>query len=367
MPAPPVFDERTFYLREFRGRTLAIALPHLDEDEGRAVVATLDELAKGEVRVVLLGGEGTHLTALGATEVVDAAAPRFEGAVWRGLRDHGRIGVRVASGPDGELEAAALLPIARSLGLFKLVWLHREGGLRTRDGERQSFIHLDELHGLVDDDGAGLVTRERLPLWHAIMRMIDAGLPAVNVCAPAGLGDELFTYAGSGTLFTRENYLSARRLGVDDYDAAADLIRRGVEEGYLAPRDDAAIDRVLAAGIGAFVEDRHLAGIGALLVSEHERAGEIASLYTLTRFLGEGVGPVLLEFAAREAWGRGLERIFACTTSERVGAFFERNGYRRVAPETLPPEKWVDYAAERRDRVLCFELRPTVVAGGSAG
>ena len=57
--------------------------------------------------------------------------------------------------------------------------------------------------------------------------MLEAGLPAVNICSAEGLAEELFTYAGSGTLFTRDRYMSVRRLGIDDFDAAHDLIHRG--------------------------------------------------------------------------------------------------------------------------------------------
>jgi hypothetical protein len=59
-----------------------------------------------------------------------------------------------------------------------------------------------------------------------------------------GLADELFTYGGSGTIFTRERYVVVRRLCLDDYDAADDLIARGVAEGFLAPRSPDEIERV---------------------------------------------------------------------------------------------------------------------------
>jgi amino-acid N-acetyltransferase len=145
-----------------------------------------------------------------------------------------------------------------------------------------------------------------------------------------------------------------RALGVDDFDAAHDLLRRGVEEGYLAPRDEAEVDALLASGFGAFVEGRDLAGIGSLLPSLDGKGAEIAGLYTLTRFLGEGVGFSLVAHALAEAEARALSYVFACTVSERVGAFFERNGFRAVAPDALPAEKWRDYDPERRARVHCY-------------
>jgi N-acetylglutamate synthase-like GNAT family acetyltransferase len=214
-------------------------------------------------------------------------------------------------------------------------------------------VHRAELAELLADPKR-LGSVQRLRLWREIADMLDAGLPAINVCAPEGLGDELFTYAGSGTLFTRDRYVTVRPLGVDDFDAAHDLLRRGVEEGYLAPRDEAEVDALLAAGFGAFVEGRDLAGIGSLLPSLDGRGAEIAGLYTLTRFLGEGVGFSLVAYALTEAEHRALRYVFACTVSERVGAFFERNGFESVDAIELPEAKWRDYDPERRDRLRCY-------------
>jgi N-acetylglutamate synthase-like GNAT family acetyltransferase len=249
--------------------------------------------------------------------------------------------------------------VALRLGLFKLVWIDAGGGLRGSSGRRLSFVHLDQLRSLRARRGP-LSRDPRRALWREVEAMLDAGVPAVNVCALDGLEDELLTYAGSGTLFSRERYVTVRRLGVDDFDAAYDLLLRGVEEGYLAPRSPEEIDAVLATGFGAFVEGRHLAGIGALLMRPGERCAEIASLYTLTRFLGEGVGTHLVAFALARARELDLDFIYACTTSERVGAFFERNGLHRVGHDSIPPSKWEGYDTERRTRVLCYraELQP---------
>jgi N-acetylglutamate synthase-like GNAT family acetyltransferase len=239
------------------------------------------------------------------------------------------------------------------LGISKLVWLDPEGGLRRRDGRRDSFIDLEELRGMLRD-GACDESPPRVALLGEIESALAAGLPAVNLCSAEGLGDELFSYAGSGTLFTRERYIRVRRLTLDDFDAANDLVTRGVAEGYLAPRSPEEVERVLASGFGAFVEGHHLAGIGALLGHEGDAVGEIASLYTLTRFLGEGVGGHLVSFAVAQARERGCRYVFACTTSDRVATFFEREGFERAPGEAIPPEKWHGYDPARRSRVACL-------------
>jgi N-acetylglutamate synthase-like GNAT family acetyltransferase len=347
------FTEKSFYLTEFRDRTLAIAAPSHAIASWAPLEPVLKELEANRTDVVLCCDDARALARVPATPVLPVPALRLEGVVWRALRGAPRVGLAV-EGADSF--AAAVREIAVRLRVSKLVWLDRAGGLREGRSARQSFVDLDELTALV---AAGLPGEppERLALLREIERGLRDGLGAVNLCAAEGLADELFTYAGSGTLFTRERYVDVRPLGIDDFDAADDLIARGVAEGYLAPRSPEQLDQVFACGVGAFVEGRHLAGIGALLLYPAARAGEIASLYTLTRFLGEGVGGSLVGFACARASELGLSCVYACTTSERVGAFFERNGFREVAKEEIPEAKWRSYDPERLSRVRCYLRR----------
>lgn len=336
------FSEKAFYLREFRGRTILFAVSAEDLAAAEPLAELLGELFANAVRCVVLANEPAGLEKLLGAAPLEASSARLPGEAWRRLRERPGIGVVAADGPLGPLARGAAL----RLGATKLVMLDPAGGWVRPTGGRASFVSLAELRG-----GIAGPRQERL---EEIRALLEAGLPAVNLCSQAGLADELFSYAGSGTLFTRERYVDVRRLGLDDFDAAADLIARGVEEGYLAARSPAQVDAVLAAGFGAFVEGVHLAGIGALVPHADGRSAEIGSLYTLTRFLGEGVGGHLVGFALAEAARAGIARVFACTTSERVAAFFERNGFGRVSPDELPAEKWRAYDPERRARLVCL-------------
>jgi amino-acid N-acetyltransferase len=348
-PLAPSASEREFYLREFRGRTLGVAGRELAYAEPLAAV--VDELTGSGTRVVVLCDARAPLEKVLGGRWLSADATCLEAEAWRALRVEPRLGIELARG-------APFLPAVRDvvlrLGIFKLALLDPDGGMSRPDRGAISFVHLDELKGLLAAAGPGDLSARRRRLLREVQAMLEAGVPSVNVCRPENLGDELFTYAGSGTLFTRERYVTVRRLGIDDFDAAADLLTWGTSEGFLAPRAPAEVDRVLASGFGAFVEGRYLAGIGALLRRAGEDLGEIASLYAITRFLGEGIGTHLVAFALE--WGRelGLRRIFACTTSERAVSFFERQRFARVAPEALPPRKWETYDPERRARVVCL-------------
>jgi amino-acid N-acetyltransferase len=343
----PQFTEKSFYLGEFRGRTLALAVASRALADPRACEPVLKELEANHTRLVLISADPDAVSDLLGTPRVETDAARLEGSVWRALQHSPRVGVVVGTASDF---AAACRAVALRLRVAKLVWLDAAGGLLHPDGSRRSFVDLEELAALLRSGAHG----ERVPLLREIEAGLRGGLAAINLCTPAGLADDLFTYAGSGTLFTRESYIDVHPLGVDDFSAAYDLLARGVAEGYLARRSEAEIDRVFACGVGAFVEGRHLAGIGALLPVPGEKVGEVASLYTLTRFLGEGVGAHLVAALVERAHRLGCDYVFACTTTEQVARFFERQGFWRVASDQIPQSKWECYDSARKPRVQCL-------------
>ncbi len=338
------FSERAFYLNEFRGRTLAVAGDGRVLRDPAPLGAVARGLARHGARVVVISTRTARLRGV-VGRSLSASTRSFEASAWRALRATPRLGVTV---PGSRSFARGCRDVALRLQVPKLVWLDSRGGLCDRRGRRRSFVHREVLRALLSRG------HPRRALLREVEALLAGGIAAVNVCTLAGLDQELFTSAGSGTLFTVSRYTTLRRLGIDDFDAAHDLFARGVAEGYLAPRPPAEVDRVLASGFGAFVEGRHLAGIAALLVHRRARAGEIASLYTLTRFLGEGVGAELVAFALGRARELALRSVFACTTSEPVGAFFERQGFERVAARQLPASKWRGYDAARRRRLCCY-------------
>lgn len=343
-PTEP-FSEKGFYLDEFHGRTLGFAVAAADLRAPAPLLGVLAELATNDTRAVVVSTEaGALQRALGAVPVA-ADDARLAAAVWRAFSGRPWAGV-VVRGVDGF--AAEAFGVAIRLGLSKIVWVDPDGGLRRPDGTRISFVELDELRAIVRSAGGV----PRIGLLREIERALDAGIAAVNLSTLEGLADELFTYAGSGTLLSRKRYVEVRPLGIDDYDAANDLIARGVAEGYLAPREREEVETVLVNGFGAFVEGVHLAGIGALLVQGD--AGEIVSLYTLTRYIGGGIGGHLIRFAVERAAQAGMRFVFACTTSDRVVAFFEAHGFRAVDQAEIPVAKWERYDPQRRERLRCL-------------
>lgn len=358
--APLPFSEREFYLAEFRRRTIGIAWPASEpfvRDPLAEVVATL--VANGS-RVVILSPLDEAVEIASAAPAIGFREAHYAPRLWRRLRERGHGGLRLAA-EDFENEC---LEATLALRLAKLVWVQATAPVdRTRGEGRVSMLDLAHLDALIEGgDGAGdgglRIRPDRRAMLVAIRDLIAGGVPSVNVCGGGQLAQELFTYAGAGMFFTRDRYAEVRPLSIDDYDPASDLIDRGEADGYLVPRSGAARDAVLAHGLGVFIEGRYLAGIGALLPHPDERAGEIASLFALTRYVGEGAGSQIVRYAIERARAEGLAYLFSCTTSDRVEAFFEGHGFRRVSHDEVPKAKWEDYDPARREKVRCLRLDP---------
>ncbi len=387
------FDERQFYLEEFRGKTLLLAL-HADDLEEAAdemalagVVRTLTE--NGTRTVVIVGTGSRDATELQRLErkllrgtLPEAAAldrapgergpvARIEvsspddgrndaviAQVWSALR-RGPLFIGLVPGTTAEAVRALGCHIASRFRIHKLVLVDREGGFAGSDGKPISFLDEAALAALLrlgEAEWIGLGSR--LQLVETIRRALVDGVNSVNVCSLIGTVRELFTYEGSGTLFTLEDYCTIDLLGIDDFEEAERLIERGQREGLLKPRSQDEIALLLANGYGATIATHHLAGFAAFITKPYrsEHAGEIVGLYTITRFKGEGVGDRLIDRILADGRATRLRYVFATTTSARARTFFERRGFRRVAPDDVPAAKWRSYDEERKRRVSVLRI-----------
>jgi amino-acid N-acetyltransferase len=386
---PEEFGEKEFYLDEFHSHTLCIAATLEDCERAggfESLGRVLRELIANETRVIVMLGTGADRDV--PTEVRrvrrrlqrwvlgEDTARRFP--LVRGRRSAAESFVDLDAGArdlDAALSTAwltlrrrplmvALLAaerlvdtahqLAGRLRVHKLVIAQPEGGICAPDGTQLSFMDDDLLTAVLQPgqaEWAGLAARRAT--LDAIRAALRAGVRSVNLCTLELLARELYTYEGSGTLFTLEDYCRIERLGIDDFEEVERLIARGQREGYLKPRSTAEVARILLNGFGAEIGSHHFAGVCGLETAAFasDQAGEIVGLYTITRFKGEGVGGRLLARVVEEAAAQGLRYVFACTLDPRAEAFFVRTGFRRVGPEDVPAAKWVGYDRQRRARI----------------
>ena len=375
--------EKDFYLEEFRQRTLVLSIEAAALARvaaRRRFAAVVAELVENQTRVVVvLGGEGGDPSevrdwlqlprrARARRSALGGRAPRQDALVWdpatpeAGMQRiwqvlRGRDLCLVLT-PDSGRDVAGLVA-SRSRAL-KLVLLDEAGGLQENSaGQVLSYLdgaRLEVLLGPGEAEFQGLGSR-RADL-EVIGRMLDAGVGSVNLCRAGDLAQELFSYEGAGTFFSQDDHLTIGRLSIDDFSEVERLLARGQAEGLLKPRTAAEAGELLLDGYGAWIGEHHLAGVGALRRNLYAdvRAAEIAGLYAITRFKGEGIGKKLVRRMIQDGRADGLSFVFSVTSAERAATFFLGEGFKEVSPEDLPSAKWEGYAPERRRRVRAFRL-----------
>jgi N-acetylglutamate synthase-like GNAT family acetyltransferase len=405
LPIIETFDEKEFYLDEFRGHTLLFSVPleELEHDEDyERLAGIVHELLVNDTRVLVLvlvpdSGRGEQVLRrlqrrLGPLIFSDETIPLFahrrpraeaflqlaadafsapESAaallttIWSVLR-RGPLFVGVIAGVSHAEATFFAQETAARLRVYKLILIESEGGITGADGKQLSFMDeqlLATLQSAGEAEWAGLAARRAT--FDALRAALLGGVGSVNLCALAGAARELFTYEGSGTLFTRADYCRIERVGIDDFAEMERLIERGQREGVLKLRTPEEVADLLINACGATIGAHHLAGICGLLTQPYtaERAGEIVGLYAITRFKGEGVGGRLVARALADARAAGLGYVFACTTEERAQVFFERQGFRRVGPADVPAVKWTDYDPKRKAQVALYRFDLEAAAG----
>jgi amino-acid N-acetyltransferase len=372
------FAEKDFYLDEFRGKSLLFALRAADLSSGadrEAAGEVLRTLLLNDIKVLLLLETADpaseqhsvkewckHLSVKGKIPVsspivmsADANEDELLEQAWTVLRAAPLFVGLWPVNPDISLVACAQR-IAVRLKVYKLVLLDPAGGITT-NGSQLSFMNgpvLQELLRQGEAEWAGLGTRRSV--LEAVRVALEGGVASVTLCPLSGLARELFTYEGCGTLFTLTDYCSVECLGIDDFYEVEKLMQRGEREGYLKGRTPQEITKLLLHGYGARLgaAPGELAGFCALLPYPAENAGEVAGLYTITRFQGEGIGSRLITTIVSGGEQRGFTYLFACTTQEGAQRLFERHGFYPVTPEDIPAAKWQGYDAERKQQIAVY-------------
>jgi len=367
-------NEKGFYLEEFYGKGLLFALIPPAGERLRdldTLARALRELVRNQTRCILIAAEDVLPRVLRKMGRIAPrqAPPIFDPTrglrtrpyppdsavtqIWRVLRA-GRIAVAGARTAQAEDLTVFAQELASRLDVFKLVLLDRQGGLTDADGERDSFVQIRQINGLARRERSRL----RRVILRAAKRALEDGVNSVNLTAPRSVYEELFSFIGTGTLFTKAAYGSVKSIALEDFEEAEAMIKRGQNEGLLLVRSEEEIAQILPSCFGYRVADEHLAGICSLLTEPYhrERAGELTALYTLTRFQGEGVGVELVREVLAEAQARKLRYVFACTSEEHAARFFRRLKFRKGGPADVPAAKWRGYNRERIKRLSIFRV-----------
>lgn len=344
--------ERDFFIEEFRGVTIVIALPVLSIAALEAVERTVGEFGTGDTRFIFVVPADyvpEVSAAVGGVAMANATVWNDESVarLWLAIADSEYVVI----GAEVSAVARTAGAVSASVRASKMVLTDPGGG--WGDPPR-SFADID-LH------------RERL-VAHLAERGLDDFPPAaeaalaggaysVNLCRAEDLEFELFTFDGRGTVLTQGRYLHLASLQVDDFPAIEALVAQGVREGVLKQRSRIEIARMAVGGLGARVlRTGHLAGIVGLEVDRYAETGfaEVSGLITVAEFSGLGAGGLLMDGLLEVCRTRGIANLFAVTVSSDAAEFFIKRSFVEVGHHDVPAAKWEDYDADRLESARCF-------------
>jgi hypothetical protein len=229
-PVGPL-NEKAFYLEEFYGKALLFALipPTTSQrlSELDSLARALRELVRNHTRCILIAAEDVLPRVL---RKMGRIAPRLEPPIFdptRGLRTRpyppdsavtqiwrmlraGRIAVAGVRTADSEDLTVFAQELASRLDVFKLVLVDRQGGLTEPDGQRDSFVQIRQINRLARRERSKL----RRVILRAARRALEDGVNSVNLTAPRSVYEELFSFIGTGTLFTKAAYGSVKSIAL---------------------------------------------------------------------------------------------------------------------------------------------------------
>ena len=370
------FDaERAFYIAEFSGHGIVVALNGSDlvGAEGPAAANSIGRAAKtlasGGSRLMVVASTGEPDSRDEVSAAVDALAASLPGSaaplampaagpttdwladLWLAASDSPALVVAVGGGPDAQPVTVVAADLAASVRALKLVITDPAGGWgRPPRSFADLSTHSEAMSEQLASRGGGAVVA-------AVNPALASGVTTVNLCRADDVDSELFTFDGTGTLFTSGGYVELADLRLDDLPAVEDLVAQGVADGLLRQRDRHEVARLAVTGIGAkVVGSGHLAGIVGLEVEGYrgQGLGEVSCLYTVSRFSGSGAGGLLIDGLMEVATQDGLVAVFAVTVSEQAADFFLRKGFHEVQQDALPDEKWQGYDPARREQARAF-------------
>jgi len=347
--------EKQFYLKDFRGRAILFQVEDARQLERHAREVLSDLQGNPTLVIIVARRFPRKRRPLRLLRRDFERSPTTLIPLSERLMSEGRADVYQPRGLTGARAIAFSRQLAVRLGVSKLVVVDERGGLDAGSGTR-SFVHAAALARVVragEDCGDWSLAE-----LQQLLAAVRSGIEAVNLTTAEGLGEELFTYQGAGTLVTAEEYCTVDRLGVEHFQEAERLLARGEREGFLLLRSEEQKHRLLLAGYGAWFGGTRLAGVCGLETEAYSRrrVGEVVGLYTITRFHGEGVGVRMIDHLLHVAKEDGLRALFACSSSDGAVAFFERCGFGQVAPEKVPSAKWIGRRSETIPTVLWRDL-----------
>ena len=297
----------------------------------------------------------------GVDQLFTGKVERIDVQLLQTLLEHDIVPVIPPIGVDGAGASyrlnsdAVAVEVAKSLRAVKLVYLNTEGGVRDgKDVIRQMTVQ--EADAFLKKHRAEKAPESSTKLTHAV-RAAKEGVERIHIIdgrEQEGLLGEVFSNEGIGTLIHANEYQAIRAAQKKDVRAVHSLIQQGVEADELIKRTRSELEKIIS-DYFVFEVDRNPVACAALHNFPEQNMAELASVFVDERYVNQGIGAKLINFAEGEARRRGVAKLF-CLSTQAIN-YFVQKGYKLGTPDDLPPPRREKYEqSKRKSQVLTKQL-----------
>lgn len=242
---------------------------------------------------------------------------------------------------------------AMALKADKLIFLSSIEGLRSAEGDAIAEMSLPQLDQFLNTKTPN--HGELRSLLLTASKALKMGVSRVHLLPhnrDGALLEELFTHDGIGTMIASSDIENLREANMDDIGGILQIIGPLEEDGVLAPRGRAVLERDIS-HFSVIEHDRVLFGCAALFPFNKD-IGELACLAVDPDVQGTGDGERLLKRIEARAKELGLKKLFVLTT--RTEHWFLKRGFVKASVDDLPEERRSLYNWDRKSMVLIKTL-----------
>ncbi len=224
--------------------------------------------------------------------------------------------------------------VSEALEAKKMFFSIQDEGLRFGD-TFQSYPTPDSVRKAVSE---GVSVNMPVSSLEMLLREQErTGIDVVLVGAREGsVYEEVFTHAGSGTLFSREYTNELRPAEPNDVRELMAIMTPQIADGSLTVMSEEKLLELIPSFWVYTVNSQVVAGAALI---EFGDASELSKLCTLPRYQAKGRAKAVVEALLEKARAQGRRYVFALTVQDYVGKFFERIGFAKVSRDELP-EAW---------------------------
>jgi amino-acid N-acetyltransferase len=264
--------------------------------------------------------------------------------------------------PTGEAFNLAMEDVATSTAMAldaeKLIFVTEAIGVPATiitDGEKKVLGEISE-QGAKKLLASSDLTPEAQDYLREALRACEGGVARAHIVPFEIDGSvllELFQHDGVGSMLVEETLESLRDATPDDMGGILAIIRPLEEQGVLAKRDHAQMERDIEK-FSVIKHDGVIFGCAALYAYPEAAIGEMACLAVSQAVQSQGDGERLLKAIEQRAKAAGLKRLFVLTT--RTMHWFLKRGFKPSSIDDLPESKRSSYNWARRSQVFMKDL-----------